>query len=33
MTVENTRVGQKTDYDRLLLDIDTDGSVDVFLLR
>lgn len=27
MTVENTRVGQKTDYDRLLLDIDTDGSV------
>lgn len=27
MSVENTRVGQKTDYDRLILDIDTDGSV------
>jgi DNA-directed RNA polymerase subunit alpha len=26
-TVENTRVGQRTDYDRLLLDIITDGSV------
>jgi DNA-directed RNA polymerase subunit alpha len=26
-TVENTRVGQRTDYDRLLLDIGTDGSV------
>jgi DNA-directed RNA polymerase subunit alpha len=26
-TVENTRVGQRTDYDRLLLDIFTDGSV------
>jgi DNA-directed RNA polymerase subunit alpha len=27
-TVENTRVGQITDYDRLLLDIWTNGSVD-----
>lgn len=26
-TVENTRVGQRTDYDRLLLDISTNGSV------
>lgn len=26
-TVENTRVGQKTDYDRLILEITTDGSV------
>lgn len=26
-TVENTRVGQRTDYDRLILDITTDGSV------
>ncbi len=25
--VENTRVGQKTDYDRLLLEITTDGSI------
>lgn len=25
--IENTRVGQKTDYDRLLLDIWTDGSI------
>ena len=25
--VENTRVGQKTDYDRLIMDIHTDGSV------
>ncbi len=25
--VENTRVGQRTDYDRLILDITTDGSV------
>ncbi len=25
--VENTRVGQRTDYDKLLLDINTDGSV------
>jgi len=25
--VENTRVGQRTDYDRLVLDITTDGSV------
>ncbi len=25
--VENTRVGQRTDYDRLILEIDTDGSV------
>lgn len=27
ISVENTRVGQKTDYDRLLLEIDTDGSI------
>ncbi len=27
ITVENTRVGQKTDYDKLLLEIDTDGSI------
>lgn len=27
INVENTRVGQKTDYDKLLLEIDTDGSV------
>ncbi len=26
-TVENTRVGQRTDYDRLILEIVTDGSV------
>ncbi len=26
-TVENTRVGQRTDYDRLILDVDTNGSV------
>ena len=26
-TVENTRVGQDTDYDRLILDIETDGRV------
>jgi DNA-directed RNA polymerase subunit alpha len=26
-TVENTRVGQRTDYDRLLLDITTNGSL------
>jgi DNA-directed RNA polymerase subunit alpha len=26
-TVENTRVGQRTDYDRLVLEIATDGSV------
>lgn len=25
--VENTRVGQRTDYDRLILDVETDGSV------
>lgn len=25
--VENTRVGQKTDYDRLMIDINTDGSI------
>lgn len=25
--VENTRVGQKTDYDKLVIDIDTDGSI------
>ena len=27
INVENTRVGQKTDYDRLVLEIDTDGSI------
>ena len=27
IAVENTRVGQKTDYDKLLLEIDTDGSM------
>jgi len=26
-TVENTRVGQRTDYDRLILDVETNGSV------
>ncbi len=26
--VENTRVGQKTDYDRLILEVVTDGSID-----
>ena len=26
-TVENTRVGQRTDYDRLMLDVTTDGSL------
>lgn len=26
-TVENTRVGQRTDYDRLILEITTDGSI------
>jgi DNA-directed RNA polymerase subunit alpha len=26
-SVENTRVGQKTDYDRLILEIKTDGSI------
>ncbi len=26
--VENTRVGQRTDYDKLVLDINTDGSMD-----
>lgn len=26
-SVENTRVGQKTDYDRLILEITTDGSI------
>lgn len=26
-TVENTRVGQRTDYDRLILDITTNGSI------
>lgn len=25
--VENTRVGQRTDYDKLILDVETDGSV------
>lgn len=27
IAVENTRVGQKTDYDKLLIEIDTDGSI------
>ena len=27
INVENTRVGQKTDYDKLLIEIDTDGSM------
>lgn len=27
VTVENTRVGQKTDYDKLLLEVETDGSI------
>lgn len=26
--VENTRVGQKTDYDRLIIEVTTDGSID-----
>ena len=26
--VEDTRVGQRTDYDRLILDINTNGSID-----
>jgi len=26
-SVENTRVGQRTDYDRLILDVSTDGSI------
>ncbi|HAJ57434.1 MAG TPA: DNA-directed RNA polymerase subunit alpha [Candidatus Omnitrophica bacterium] len=26
--VENTRVGQKTDYDRLIIEVDTNGSID-----
>jgi len=26
--VENTRVGQKTDYDRLILEVNTNGSID-----
>ncbi len=26
-TVENTRVGQRTDYDRLILEVTTDGSI------
>jgi DNA-directed RNA polymerase subunit alpha len=25
--VENTRVGQKTDFDKLILEIETDGSL------
>ena len=28
MTVEQARVGQRTDYDKLTLDIETDGSID-----
>ncbi|MDO5035803.1 MAG: DNA-directed RNA polymerase subunit alpha [Porphyromonas sp.] len=27
ITVENTRVGERTDYDKLLLEVDTDGSI------
>src|SRR5690606_9319580 len=27
--VEETRVGQRTDFDRLVLEVETDGSVDV----
>lgn len=27
--VEETRVGQRTDFDRLVLEVDTDGSIDV----
>ena len=27
MNVEDTRVGQRTDYDRLLLEVETDGSI------
>ncbi|TSC92538.1 MAG: DNA-directed RNA polymerase subunit alpha [Candidatus Berkelbacteria bacterium Licking1014_7] len=27
-TVENTRVGQKTDFDKIIFDITTDGSID-----
>ncbi len=27
MNVEDTRVGQRTDYDRLVLEVETDGSV------
>ncbi|MDO5017006.1 MAG: DNA-directed RNA polymerase subunit alpha [Porphyromonas sp.] len=27
ISVENTRVGQKTDYDKLTLEVDTDGSI------
>jgi DNA-directed RNA polymerase subunit alpha len=26
--VENTRVGQRTDYDRLIVDVFTNGSID-----
>ncbi|NUQ81690.1 MAG: DNA-directed RNA polymerase subunit alpha [Bacteroidetes bacterium] len=26
-TVENTRVGQRTDYEKLILDVETDGSI------
>ena len=26
-TVENTRVGQQTDYDKLILDVETDGTI------
>ncbi len=28
MNVEDTRVGQRTDYDRLVLEVETDGSLD-----
>lgn len=27
LSVESTRVGQKTDYDRLILDVETDGTI------
>ncbi|HHE33131.1 MAG TPA: DNA-directed RNA polymerase subunit alpha [Chlorobaculum parvum] len=27
LTVENTRVGQKTDYEKMILDVETDGSI------
>lgn len=26
-TVENTRVGQQTDFDKLILDVETDGTI------
>jgi DNA-directed RNA polymerase subunit alpha len=27
LTVENTRVGQRTDYEKMILDVETDGSI------